>query len=107
MFGPSLGSVLNDEIFRERFDPTRCLVAELSLPPAPEARVAAQEAASAPAANPNWLAGCGMLLWAPPYEIEDELREVLTALGSLLQETDPACNPAAALGTPAVAVYEL
>ena len=44
-----------------------------------------------------------MLLWAPPYEIEDELREVLTALGSLLQETDPA----AALGTPAVAVYEL
>ena len=84
-------------------EPTRCLVAELSLPPAPEARVAAQEAASAPAANPNWLAGCGMLLWAPPYEIEDELREVLTALGILLQET----NPAAALGTPTVAVYEL
>ncbi len=85
-------------------EPTRCLVAELSLPPAPEARVAAQEAVSAPAANPNWLAGCGMLMWAPPYEIEDELREVLTALGRLLQETDPAARLS---GTPTVAVYEL
>ena len=45
-----------------------------------------------------------MLMWAPPYEIEDELREVLTALGRLLQETDPAARLS---GTPTVAVYEL
>ena len=80
--------------------------AQLLLPPAPEARMASGLATGDErgASNPDWLTGCGMLMWAPPFEIEDELREVLSALGSLLHETDPATGPQE---PPSVEVYYL
>ena len=81
--------------------PTRGSPAERQLAPAPAARRATPDdgdgsgsgdgdgdgdgGAADGADNPSWLVGSGMLLWAPPYGVEDELREVLTALGQLLK----------------------